>query len=91
MLVELEGYDYSKIDLSNAYLQIKDREDDQKYLIINTHLELFKLNHLPFGISSSPVIFHNFITQLLSPVKGVSAYLDPMSHGPAITFLSLYI
>ena len=48
---------YSKIDLKNAYLQIKVDDESQKYLVINTHLGLFKYKHLPFCIHCAPTIF----------------------------------
>ena len=70
------GQIFSKIDLKNAYLQIPVEEKSQEYLVINTHKGLFKYTRLPFGLSSSPGIFQRFISQLLSSIEGVAAYMD---------------
>lgn len=67
---------FSKIDLQNAYLQVPVDEKSQDFLVINTHKGLFKYRRLPFGLSSSPGIFQKFISQLLTQIEGVAAYLD---------------
>ena len=41
-----EGKIFSKIDLSEAYLQVKVDKECSKYLAINTHRDLFFLQHL---------------------------------------------
>ena len=71
-----KGKIFSKIDLKNAYLQIPVDEESQEFLVINTHKGLFKYTRLPFGLSSSPGIFQRFISQLLSSIEGVAAYMD---------------
>ena len=77
LLTTLSGHKYySKLDLSNAYLQIKVNESDKHFLTMNTHQGLFRYNRLPFGLSSSSGIFQNFMSLLLQPIQGVSAYLD---------------
>ena len=67
---------YSKIDLKNAYLQIQVSDESQKFLVINTHLGLYKYKRLPFGIHSAPAIFQKFISLLLLNVDGCFPYLD---------------
>ena len=67
---------YSKVDLTNAYLQLEVDPNDTKYLVINTSLGLFKYNRLPFGLHSSPAIFQNFMSNLLSKHDGAYPYLD---------------
>ena len=47
------GKKFSKIDLTNAYLQLKLDEKSRELVTINTHLGLFRYNRLPFGVSSS--------------------------------------
>ena len=42
---------FSKIDLKDAYNQLRVDEESQKWLVINTHKGLFKYRRLPFGIS----------------------------------------
>ena len=48
---------FSKIDLSNAFLQIPLEEESKKLTIITTPYCLFKYNFLPFGLSVSLGIF----------------------------------
>ena len=59
---------YSKNDLKNAYLQIQVNDESQKYLVINTHLGLYKYKRLSLGIHSAPAIFQKHIAQLLSNI-----------------------
>ena len=66
----------SKLDLKNAYLQLSVSEDSQKYLVMNTHMGLYKFHRLPFGLSSAPGIFQRFITELLADVEEVQVFLD---------------
>ena len=44
------GKVFSKIDLSEAYLQIQIEENNSKLLCINTHRGLYKFDRLVFGI-----------------------------------------
>ena len=48
---------FSKLDLSDAYLQVKVKEECSKLLTINTHKGLYKFNRLPFGLKVSSSIF----------------------------------
>ncbi|XP_066958101.1 uncharacterized protein [Macrobrachium rosenbergii] len=51
-------------------------ENSQQYLIMNTHLGLYKFHRLPFGLSSAPGIFQRFISELLANIDGVHVFLD---------------
>ena len=53
----LKGKVFSKLDLTQAYRQLKLDAHSQKFVVINTHKVLFRLTRLPFGISSAPGIF----------------------------------
>ena len=67
------GKSYTKLDLSQAYLQIEIEEDSKDLLTINTHRGLFRYNRLPFGVSSAPGIFQRATESLL---PSVLVYLD---------------
>ncbi|XP_051788199.1 uncharacterized protein K02A2.6-like [Erpetoichthys calabaricus] len=70
------GNKLSKIDLSQAYLQMHVDEDSQKYLTIATNKGLYRYRRLPFGITSAPALFQHAMDQILSGLPGVQCYLD---------------
>ena len=70
------GQVFTKMDLTNAYLQLGVDEESKSKLTINTHLGLFQFNRLPFGISTAPGIFQGVMTEILEGIEGVVCYLD---------------
>nr|XP_033477362.1 uncharacterized protein K02A2.6 [Epinephelus lanceolatus] len=70
------GEKFSKIDLSQAYLQMHVEEQSREMLTINTHKGLFRYCRLPFGITSAPAMFQRAMDQILSGLPGVQCYLD---------------
>ena len=77
LLSNLAGGDtFTKLDLSNAYQQVALNEESRKYVVINTHLELFQYNRLPFGVASAPAIFQRIMDSLLQGIPNVVVYLD---------------
>ena len=60
------GKVFSKIDLSDAYLQIEVDKSSKKLLTINTHQELYKFDRLPFRIKVAPNIFQQIEDALLA-------------------------
>ena len=70
------GKKFSKIDLHSAYSEIPVHEDFQEYLTVNTHLGLFRVKRLPFGVNAAVGIFQRIISNVLKGLVGVSVYLD---------------
>ena len=70
------GKIFSKIDLSGAYLQVKVSEECSKYLCINTHLGLFRLKRVPFGLKVAPALFQHIMDTMLADLGFAIAYLD---------------
>ena len=70
------GKYFSKLDMSNAYLQIPLAELSKEYLTINTHRGLYQFNRLPFGVASAPAIFQRSMETLLRDLPGLFVYLD---------------
>ena len=70
------GTSFSKLDLSQAYLQLTLDDESKQYTVINTHRGLFRYNCLPFGISSAPGIFQRTMECLLRGIPKVMVYLD---------------
>ena len=70
------GAIFTKLDLSQAYAQLKLDEESKQFTVINTHRGLFAYNRLSFGISSAPGIFQRTMEGLLQGIPGVLCYLD---------------
>ena len=70
------GQKFTKLDLSDAYLQIELDDESKKLVVINTPLGLFKYNRMPFGISNAPAIFQRIMDQVLAGIPNCVAYLD---------------
>ena len=70
------GVLFSKLDFSEAYLQIELADESQKLVVINTNKGLFQYSRLPFGISSAPAIFQQVMIQIFQELNGVQCYLD---------------
>ena len=67
---------FSKIDLSDAYLQIEVEENSSKLLCINTHRGLYKFNRLAFGVKVALAIFQQVMDAVLGDLDFADAYLD---------------
>ena len=70
------GKIFSKIDLSEAYLQIPMEEESSKLLCISTHKGLFKFNRLAFGVKTAPAVFQQIIDTMLAGLDFLIGYLD---------------
>ena len=70
------GKTFTKLDLSQAYQQLKLDTESRKYVVINTHKGLFRYTRLPFGISSAPGIFQKAMESLLQGIAHVTVYID---------------
>ena len=70
------GCYFSKVDLSDAYLQLPLSDASKELVTINTLKGLFQYNRLPFGVASAPAIFQRTMETLMRGVKGTSVYID---------------
>ena len=73
------GTCFSKIDLSDAYLQVEIDEASKPFLVITTHKGLYRYNRLPFGVSAAPAIFQSVMDQIIQGLPATRAYLDDVS------------
>ena len=71
------GKSFTKLDMSNAYLQLPPDEESSQLVTINTHKGLFKYDRLPFGVSSAPAIFQHCMESLLREQKGATVLYRP--------------
>ena len=67
---------FSKLDLSNAYLQLELEEDSKPLTTISTHKGLYKYNPLPFGLSSAPAVFQRTMEGILGNIPKTLVYID---------------
>ena len=51
------GSRFTKLDLSQAYLQLKLDDASMQYVTVNTHQGLYQYTRLPFGVASAPAIY----------------------------------
>lgn len=58
------GKMFSKLDMSQAYLQLPLDDSSKELVTINTHKGLFRYNRLPFGVSSAPAVFQRCMESL---------------------------
>ena len=69
------GVQFTKLDLSEAYLQIPLEEQSKKYLVINMHKGLYCFTRLPYGVAVAPSIFQQIMGQILPKLPGVACYI----------------
>lgn len=67
---------FSKIDLSQAFLQLPLDDYSKQFTVISTPFGLYQYNYLCFGLTASPGIFQAFLTETLSNISNVIVYQD---------------
>jgi hypothetical protein len=69
---------FSKIDLRNAYHQIRIADGDEWKTAFRTRYGLFEYRVMPFGLTTAPASFQNLINSTFSDMldRFVIAYLD---------------
>ena len=69
------GHVFTKLDLSQAYLQLPVDDDSKDLLVISTPKGLFRYNRLPYGVSIAPAILQLVMDRVLHNLP-VAYYLD---------------
>ncbi|KII61548.1 Retrovirus-related Pol polyprotein from transposon 17.6 [Thelohanellus kitauei] len=77
LIAQLGGkYFFSKLDLKDAYNQIRLHPDSQKKLALSTTRGVLLQTRLPFGIKSAPGYFQDVMSKITCDLKGVVVYFD---------------
>jgi len=66
---------FSKIDLSNAFLQVELDDEARRLMSINTHCGLFNVNRLQPGVKTAPGAFQQLMDIMLSGIEGSFAFI----------------
>ncbi|XP_048257829.1 uncharacterized protein K02A2.6-like [Haliotis rufescens] len=72
---------FTKLDLSNAYLQLELTDRSKPLQVINTHKGLYEYQRLSFGIATAPSIFQSIMDQVLQGIPGAESLLDDILIG----------
>lgn len=70
------GQEFTKLDLSSAYMQLCLSEESQPLTCVNTHKGLFVYTRLIYGLSCAPSIFQKTIDSIISGIEGVLVFQD---------------
>ena len=70
------GKKFTKLDLSQAYLQLELDKDSEECLTVNTSLGLYRYKRLVYGVSSAPAIFQSVMDQILNGLPQVVCRID---------------
>lgn len=70
------GRVFSKIDLAQAYQQLRVDDNTSEILTLNTTKGLFRVNRLQYGVSSCSQIFQKFLENLLQGIPGIIIFID---------------
>ncbi|XP_017469325.1 PREDICTED: uncharacterized protein K02A2.6-like [Rhagoletis zephyria] len=76
LFASMQGQLFSKLDLSNAYNQLVLDEASQMLCAWSTHVGIFKMTRLPFGVKPAAAIFQKTIENILRGIPNVVNYLD---------------
>ena len=70
------GVLFTKLDLSQAYLQVELDEDSRSLCTINTPFGLFRYTRMPFGVACAPSKFQKIMDDLFRDLPWVKVFLD---------------
>uniref|UniRef100_A0A7E4VZN6 RNA-directed DNA polymerase n=1 Tax=Panagrellus redivivus TaxID=6233 RepID=A0A7E4VZN6_PANRE len=67
---------FTKLDMSEAYLQLPLDRASRSLVTVTTQKGLFEYQVLPFGVASAPAIFQRMMETTLAGIDSVMVYLD---------------
>ena len=70
------GNKFTKLDISSAFLHMPVRQEDQQFLVVNTHRGLFQFTRMSNGLSSAAAVWQRYIEAILAGIPGVEVVVD---------------
>ena len=67
---------FSTLDMRNGYWQVEVEEESKKLLVFGTPYGTYTWRRLPFGLTSAPMIFQDYVMRVIGDVPNVIVYLD---------------
>jgi transposase InsO family protein len=67
---------FSKLDASQAFWQIPLTEKSKHYTCFNTPFGRYVYTRLPYGLASSPEVFHRSMETMFGDIDGCRVYMD---------------
>ena len=67
---------FSKLDASQAFWQFKLCDKSKDYTTFNTPFGRWAYDGLPYGVCSTPEVFHKVMEQMMENINGVRVYID---------------
>ncbi|CAH2098790.1 unnamed protein product [Euphydryas editha] len=77
IIAKLKGSNYfSTLDANKGFWMIKLTNNSKNLTTFNTPFGRYYFNRLPFGLASSPEVFHRVFSEIFKDIDGVELYID---------------
>ncbi|KAL1447396.1 hypothetical protein WDU94_003624 [Cyamophila willieti] len=70
------GKVFCTLDIHQAYLHMEMTEEAARMQTLSTHIGVFKVNRLMFGVKVAPGIWQKFMDSMLCEMDGVACFFD---------------
>ena len=71
-----DGKVFSKIDLKDAFQQLRLSDKSKSLLTVNSIVGLLQYERMPFGIKTAPQVFQKVMDKILAGISNVTCYID---------------
>ncbi|XP_065208399.1 uncharacterized protein K02A2.6-like [Planococcus citri] len=78
MFADMQGDEYTKIDIYHAYMQLMMNKKDQKILTLNTHRGLLQPTRMMFGLASAACTWQATMEKILAGIRRKKIFQDDL-------------